>query len=270
MKASDLFLGKRLFVGNGKPECLGRGPAEIRGSAYVEGPLVFGSPSVFPNVWATCMIGPVVNSDSPPAFIPGIIPACTPVNNSPYSLAVQGDAAILDNCDVNRNITLGGTLNAGGNIIALGEVMSRCGAHILSAKKNFDIPHPSKDGWRLRHTCVEAPYNDIYVRGRITNKTQIELPKYWKHFVDIQSISVQLQPIGSHQDVIVKRIDENFVYLQSKGGMPIDCYYHIYAERIDGEKLIPEYKGTSPSDYPGNNNEYSISGYHYDTKMEKK
>ncbi len=50
--------------------------------------------------------------------------------------------------------------------------------------------------------------------------------------------------------------------------MPIDCYYHIYAERKDGEKLIPEYKGSSPADYPGNNNEYSISGYHYDTKTE--
>jgi hypothetical protein len=48
--------------------------------------------------------------------------------------------------------------------------------------------------------------------------------------------------------------------------MPIDCFYHIFAERSDGEKLIPEYEGQSPADYPGNNNEYSVSGYHYDTK----
>ena len=48
--------------------------------------------------------------------------------------------------------------------------------------------------------------------------------------------------------------------------MPIDCFYHIFAERKDGEKLIPEYQGETPSDYPGNNKEYSVSGYHYDVK----
>jgi len=66
--------------------------------------------------------------------------------------------------------------------------------------------------------------------------------------------------------VIVKRWDEQKVYLQSKGGMPIDCFYHIIAERIDGEKLIVEYKGESPADYPGDNSEYSVSGFHYDLK----
>jgi hypothetical protein len=265
MKASDLYIGKRLFVGVGKPECLGRGPAEIRGSSYIEGPSIFGKP-VFPNIWATVMIGPTVNSDSPQPAIPGVVPSCKPANNSPYSLAVVGDAAILDHLDVNLNITNGGNINSGGNITALGEVMSRCGTHILSAKKNFDIPHPSNPGWRLRHTCPEAPYNDVYIRGRISNQNKIELPKYWKNFVDISTISVQLQPIGSHQDIIVKRIDEDYVHLQSKGGMPIECYYHIFAERNDGEKLISEYAGSTPADYPGNNNEYSISGYHYDIK----
>jgi hypothetical protein len=66
--------------------------------------------------------------------------------------------------------------------------------------------------------------------------------------------------------VIVKGILEDKILLQSNGGMPIDCYYHIFAERKDGEKLISEYPGNSPVDYPGNNDEYSISGYHYDIK----
>ena len=38
MKVPDLYVGKRLFVGEGKPEALGRGPKEIRGSAFIEGP----------------------------------------------------------------------------------------------------------------------------------------------------------------------------------------------------------------------------------------
>ena len=32
------------------------------------------------------------------------------------------------------------------------------------------------------------------------------------------------------------------------------------------ERLIPEYEGETPADYPGNNDEYSVSGYHYDKR----
>jgi hypothetical protein len=73
---------------------------------------------------------------------------------------------------------------------------------------------------------------------------------YWKDLVHINSISVQLQPIGAHQDIIVKRIDEKKIYLQAKGGMPIDCYYHVYAERKDCNALVVEYQGETYDDYP--------------------
>ncbi len=255
----DLAVGSQLMVGAGNPLILGLGPAKIRGAGYIEGPLQIGNASSFNIVQATTMIGPLTNIDAPTPFIPGAISACGIVNNSPYSLAVIGDAVIFDNLDVNSSITAGRTVRAGTLIISEGEVMSRCGGHILSAKKNFDIPHPSKDGWRLRHTCPEAPSNDVYYRGRVTSRNEIELPSYWKNFVDIQSITVSLTPIGAHQDVIVKRIDEKKIYLQSKGGMPIDCYYHIYGTRTDGDKLIPEYPGLTSDDYPGDNREYNIN-----------
>ena len=118
----------------------------------------------------------------------------------------------------------------------------------------------------LRHTCPEGPSNDVYLRGRITNKKEIRLPDYWEKLVDPTTITVNLTPIGAHQNVIVKRIGENTIYLQANGGLPIDCYYHIFGTRADGERLISEYEGESPADYPGNNDEYSISGYHYDVK----
>jgi hypothetical protein len=257
MKVPDLFVGKRLFVGEGNPISLGLGPAEARGSAYIEGPAIIGEPTSFPINYATLMVGPNRNGEAIPPFIPGSL--CTGINN-PYSLAVDGDAAIFNTLDVALNI------NAGLNIVAQGEVMSRCGGHILSAKKNFDIPHPTKDGWRLRHTCPEGPSNDVYVRGRVTGRFEIELPSYWKGLVDETTLSITLTPIGAHQDVIIKRWDESKVYLQSKGNMPIDCFYHIFAERKDGERLIPEYPGKTPAEYPGNNNEYSVSGFHYDVK----
>lgn len=255
----DFNIGGQLRVGTGIVPAIKEGDTKINGSMFAEGPVVFGSPLEFATAYATVMIGPLTNSDedSVPPVIPGAL--CTGVHN-PYSLCVSGNAAVFDNLDVNLNIA------AGQDIIAQGEVKSRCGTHILSAKKNFDIPHPTKEGWRLRHTCPEGPSNDVYYRGRVINRKEIVLPSYWEKLVDPTTITVNLTPVGAHQNVIVKRISDNKVYLQSQGNMPIDCYYHIYGTRADGERLIPEYEGESPADYPGDNSQYSISGYHYDIK----
>ena len=254
----EITVGKRLMVGAGRPAVVGAANKAVPGSCYIEGPIHFGNArksTFIPQ--ATLVVAGLTNPDTTTPIIPG---ALCGTNNSPYSLAVIGDACIFDNLEVNR------TIHAGSDIVAQGDVRSKCGVHRLSAKKNFDIPHPSKKGYRLRHTCPEGPSNDVYVRGRVTNKKEIALPDYWKDFVDHESITVSLTPIGAHQDVIVKRIDSDMIHLQSKGGMPIDCFYHIFAERKDGERLIVEYKGKSPADYPGNNDEYSVSGYHYDVK----
>ena len=256
----DAAFGGQVMVGAGQPIVLGVGPTKIRGSGFVEGPLQIGAAQDFPIPIpaATVMIGNLKNKDSPPPLIPGAL--CLPVNN-PFSLCVVDNAAIMGSLDVNFNI------QAGGDLTVTGNVKSQCGGHILSAKKNFDIPHPTKDGWRLTHTCVEGPEASIYIRGRVRNKTEIEFPLYWEKLVDINTITVNLTPIGAHQDIIIKRWDSKKVYLQSKGGMPIDCFYYIMAERKDTEKLIPEYPG-SIEDYPGDNSQRSIAGYHYDIKGE--
>ena len=254
----DANIGGQLKIGTGIFPAIGEGVLKTNGSAGIEGPIVIGEPTRFTTLYATVNIGPLTNSDvtrSP--IIPGSL--CSGVNN-PYSLAVVGASAFMDNLDCNMHIA------AGRDIKAQGNVTSNCGGHILAAKKNFDIPHPTKEGYRLRHTCPEGPSNDVYFRGRVTNKTEIILPNYWKKLVDFTTITVNLTPIGAHQNVIVKRIDEEKVYLQSKGGMPINCFFHIYGTRADGERLIPEYEGKTPADYPGNNDEYSVSGYHYDKR----
>ena len=205
----------------------------------------------------------VTPSDSAALFIGNVdIHGITRINET---LSVCQNADFNSDVVIRSNLLLGSNISAGGDISAGGEVVSQCGEHVLSQKKNFDIPHPSKEGWRLTHSCIEGPEAAVYTRGRVTGSTEIDLPSYWKDLVDIQSITIQLQPIGSHQDVIIKRWDDKKVYLQSKGGMPIDCFYHIYGERKDTEKLIPEYKGTI-EDYPGDNSQRSIAGYHYDVK----
>jgi hypothetical protein len=153
------------------------------------------------------------------------------------------------------------------NSVFSGEVKSNGGAHKLSNKKNFDIPHPNRPGWRLRHTCLEGPENAVYFRGKLTNSNVIELPSYWKGFVDPESITVSLTQIGSSQDLIVEKVEwGSKIIIKSGNASNINCYYLIHGTRIDGENLIVEYQGNSPSDYPGDNTQYSVAGYHYDVK----
>lgn len=255
----DVNVGGQLKVGTGIVPAIKEGDQKINGSAFVEGPMVVGSPTEFPTPYATLMVGPLTNSDPDvtPPFAPGAL--CFGTSNQ-YSFAVSQNAAVMGNMDVNLR------LGVGGDVLVQGNVISNCGGHVLAAKKNFDIPHPIKEGWRLRHTCPEGPSNDVYFRGRVKNKKEILLPSYWKNLVDWTTITVNLTPVGAHQNVIVKRMDEEKIYLQSHGGMPIDCFFHIFATRADGERLIPEYEGKGPEDYPGNNDEYSVSGYHYDVR----
>jgi len=248
----DLVAGGQVKIGAGICPAIGEGLGKINGSLGVEGPAVVGAPLSFPIAMGTLMVGPLMNMDPniKPPIVPGAL--CAPgVPHNPYSLTVNGDAAVFWNLDVAMQIA------AGTLVIAQLDVWAMCGVHRLSQKKDFDMPHPTKEGWRLRHVCPEGPSSDVYFRGRVTNKKEILLPSYWKGLVDWTTITVNLTPAGAHQNVIVKRVDEEKVYLQSNGGIPIDCYYHIYGTRADGERLIPEYEGLTISDYPGDNSEYN-------------
>ena len=133
--------------------------------------------------------------------------------------------------------------------------------------KGFDISHPNKSNYRLRHICLEGPEGGVYIRGRLTNSNIISLPDYWNGLIDPESITVSLTQIGYSQDLIVEKIEwGKQIKIKSGTGANIDCYYVIHAARIDGEPLIVEYEGSTPADYPGSDDQYSISGYHYDNQ----
>ena len=100
------------------------------------------------------------------------------------------------------------------------------------------IPHPLKKDQQLNYESLVGQENTVFYRGRLTNKNQLELPLFWTELVEETSISAHLTPIGAHQDIIVKRIGQNRIWLQSKGGMPIDCYYFVIGERRDIPRLI--------------------------------
>ena len=251
MKVPDLYCGKRLFVGEGRPIALGIGEAEIRGSGFVEGPLQIGDAGAFSSVEATVMIGQETNSDNP--------------LNADRSLYVKGDSKFEGDGQTENAVYITGpttdVVYIDGDVFITGDVdcgnKGRLAARFAVADalgKTFDMTHPTKgEGWRLAYACVEGPEIGVYFRGRLKNKTEIELPYYWKDLVHEDSISVQLQPIGSHQDIIIKRWDSEKIYLQSRGGIPIDCFYHVNAERKDVNPLHVEYVGNSWKDYPDPN-----------------
>lgn len=211
----DVCSGGQLMCGDGQPVALGVGPTKIRGSAFVEGPLQVGAAQQFSTVKASLMVG---------------VPANPDIKTIPlYSLWCRLYARFQ------RFVRVDELLKS--RFIEAHIVRTR----ILQATiKNFVIDHPTKEGKKLVHTCLEGPENAVYVRGRVLNQTEIELPEYWTKLVDSTTITVSLTPVGAHQDIIVKRIGDNKIYLQAKPGLPIDCFYHIFGTRLDVEKLIVE------------------------------
>ena len=251
MHFSDVEVGKQLIVGNGTYyDTLGLGENVIRGSAYIEGPFLTGDAKSFGGVSATTMIARDVNEES---------------NNPSRSLHVKGNTRLqgdggtanglyvsggssVDAVYIQGDLYVSGSTDTGNK----GRLASRFAAADASPKP-FDIRHPSKKEWRLRYACIEGPEVGVYYRGRLKNDNEIVLPNYWKDLVHVDSITVQLQPIGAHQDIIVKRWDDEKIYLQAKPGFPINCFYHVYAERKDINPLIVEYQGDSWKDYPDPN-----------------
>ena len=236
MKVPSVECGKQLQVGAGEAKALGKGVDMVRGSAYIEGPLQVGDDEAYDTITATVMIGREDNTDTK--------------EQPEESLHVKGDVRIegdtdqTGNMDISGDMTIGGTMKAG---------YATWSGSIVATTKLFDIQHPSKDGHRLAHGCLEGPEHAVYTRGRVCNgKNVIDLPEYWSSLVDFETLTVQLTSIGSHQNVIVKRISpmERKIYLQAQGGMPVDAFYHIMAERIDSDKLVVEYEGNSVEDSP--------------------
>ena len=172
--------------------------------------------------------------------------ACTPW----YHATAQ-----IDSIQVNTEV------NGAGDVNVEGDVKSNSGAHILSNKKNqpFDIPHPNKKGWRLRHVCIEGPEIAVYCRGKVPPSGIIELPSFWKGLVNPEDMTISLTPYGSWQELYVERVMWGTqVIVKNNAGGGINADYYIVARRLDDD-LVVEYEGESHEDYPGGNDGYTFS-----------
>ena len=222
---------------------------KIKHSAYITGPVHVGDQAAHSSgPTATVMIARDANPLSP---------------QSDKSVLCKGNVMIRgdDGNEHGLDVTGGSStypLKVGGNALFdhpnIGDLSSRFNTADGKPVKPFDIEHPTKGkGYRLRHASLEGPESGVYFRGRLKNQNKIKLPNYWKELVHTDSISVQLQPIGAHQNIIIKRWDDEFVYLQGQGAMPINCFFHVYGERKDVNSLMVEYEGNDRYDYPDPN-----------------
>ena len=281
----DCIVGGQIRIGTGLCPPIKEGDFKINGSGSAEGPFVFGDGT---KIKLGAVGGDPDSEDktgAPPANV--MITRCynddkdcftaaikrslqtegnirvNGDNGTPWAFNLNGNQEIQgnDQTDNALYVTGGGTVNScyiKGDLYVTGDIdggnKGRLAARFAAADaspKPFDMQHPTKgEGNRLRYACIEGPEVGVYFRGRLRRGKEIFLPNYWKGLVHIESITVQLQPIGAHQDIIIKRWDDQKIYLQSNGGLPIDCFYHVYAERKDCNPLVVEYQGDGWEDYP--------------------
>lgn len=105
--------------------------------------------------------------------------------------------------------------------------------------KSFVINHPTKPNMKLRYGSLEGPENGIYIRGKVDRGNTIDLPNYWKNLIDLETITVNITPIGKKQELYVKKVTDETITIG--GARKATFYYIIFAERKDVEKLIVEY-----------------------------
>ena len=111
---------------------------------------------------------------------------------------------------------------------------------IVGSYKSFLIDHPSKEGKKLMHGCIEGPELAVYFRGK-SDLNLIKTPDYWEGLVDIDSMTVELTAIGPNQNLYVSSIAENGdITIGSNTDEPLNYFYAVYGERKDVKKLDVE------------------------------
>jgi len=108
--------------------------------------------------------------------------------------------------------------------------------------KSFVIKHPdpAKSDKQLVHGVTEGPEHSVFVRGKLENNNIIQLPDYWQHLVDVDTISVTLTPNKYYQQLYVKNVTDKSIEVGTETDKPINCYYYVVGERKDIPKLITE------------------------------
>ena len=278
------MVGDKEVIGALDTSFLAPGSKIYPGTLAVNGPVYCG---LIPNQGipqATVMIGPPIGIPASPPYslqVDGISHYRSGVTNfytlnnyyalcTKYAPTIRNSTSIThgvntknalnvanDNAQFNANHTIAGKCTVGG-LLTVGGAISCAwlNGQLATARalpsKPFDIEHPSKKGWRLRHTCLEGPEIGVYVRGKLEDKSEIILPDYWRDLVDPDSITVQLTSEKVFQELTYEVMDWGTrIQVKNERGGAINCSYLVNAMRKDLKPLITEYEGKSIEDYPG-------------------
>jgi len=245
------------------------------GTAVLNGPVYVGKTAASPEYKAALNVAsdPAVQSplDTQPAYESSL------AVKTDGNVSITGDGKTADALNVTMGAARAATFIGGSPdaVIVVGDMFvsgavdcgnkGRLAGRFAAADgkpKPFDIEHPTKGkGHRLRYACIEGPEVGVYYRGRLKDSNVIHLPYYWKDLVDEDSITVQLQSIGSNQNLVIQEFNNEFIVIAEDSTntdlitdlSTIDCFYHVYGERKDINPLIVEYEGESWEDYPDPN-----------------
>ena len=245
------------------------------GSAILNGPVLIGKPSAAPGYEGALNVAsnaaPQNSLDTQPAYESNL------AIKTNGNVSISGDGKTADALNVTMGAARAATFVGGSPdaVIVVGDMFVSgavdCGnkgrlagrfAAADAKPKPFDLVHPTKGkGHRLRYACIEGPEVGVYYRGRLKESNVIHLPYYWKDLVHADSITVQLQPIGSNQNLVIQEFNNEIIVIAEDSTntdlitdlSTIDCFYHVYGERKDINPLITEYEGDSWEDYPDPN-----------------
>ena len=72
--------------------------------------------------------------------------------------------------------------------------------------------------------------NHVTYRGSMKDTNIIQLPAEWQGKVDLETISIQLTPIGGYQELFVEKLEwAQRVIVKTASASKIHCYYSINA-----------------------------------------
>lgn len=275
MTNSIKHVGDKLVVGQIDTSFLNVSSRILPGTAVLNGPVYIGATLQVGVARATCMIGPPLAAAIPASLeVTGISNFIGNINLTGVvnriALTNASGATIKTGISLKKALaaSLGLSTKAGTQITAGSKVcqsvasvpliradvgrFNTCQAElgrfstVAAPFKQFDIPHPTKEGYRLIHTCLEGPEIGVYYRGRLRDSNYIELPEYWKGLVDVETITVNLTPHGYYQELFYEVANWGTkIKVLNNSGSSIDCSYVVYAERKDVDKLIVERKDST-------------------------
>lgn len=115
--------------------------------------------------------------------------------------------------------------------------------------KSFVIPHPTKPNYKLRHACIESPYNGVRYTGKNkilkgTKLSSVYIPEYVKDLIHEEGIAIQITNIKHSKVIWVEDInlmgDYFTVGIENLSDQDLEFYWDLTGIRKDVDQFVVE------------------------------